>query len=277
MEAKDYLSRIGIFENTLSPTKENLHLIHKNHLMHVPFENLDLHMGTEVTCTLERCWEKIVKNNRGGWCFEHTLVLDKALSQLGYKTRRGTGQVIVAGVLTPPGSHSFVHVFFDDGTKFLVDVGFPDTATSALEFSDPMLDIPQATKSIRQYKITKEGSIYFKSSYVPESDTWNKIWQWDDSSPTLQVELYDQGTRWAQGPDSPFIKNTIISMVVPSGRITLSGLNKIVTDETGRKTRTQISREEFIAILKDSFGVDLPNFFEKSDECNPNPVEGMFK
>jgi len=280
LDVKDYLSRIGLEgKGNLSPTKENLHLINSHHLLHVPFENLDLTMGIEVVASVDKCWEKIVKKHRGGWCHEHILVIEKALSILGYKTKRGTGQVFVGpGALSPPGSHAFAHVTFDDGSKFLVDVGFPDTTTSALEITDNMLDKTQITSNARQFKVTKEGPIYFRWNYEPATKTWNKSWQWDESTPSIQVELYDQGNKWVQcGPNSPFQKNAIISLALPSGRITLSGLNKIVTDASGNKTRTTISKEEFLETLRKSFGFDLPNFFKNQEDCNEFPLVALLQ
>jgi len=70
---QDYLHRIGIFENNLKPTYQNLVKINKAHLYNVPFENLDLHMGREIKIDLQSTWNKIVK----------TIVAGGAMNKLG--------------------------------------------------------------------------------------------------------------------------------------------------------------------------------------------------
>lgn len=284
MDVKDYLDRIGIQDIPL-PTVENLHRINQAHFKHIPFENLDLHLGVEVTLEVEKCWEKLVLKRRGGWCHEHITVIDTALKLLGYNVQPGTGQVFVTPtVISPPGSHAFAIVSFDRREQhleqYLIDVGFPDTTLEALNISDSILDQPQTTSNGRVFKITKEGSDYYRWTQDKSSKDFVRSWYWNSSAPDLNAHLFASGNTWVQcDPTSPFLKNVLVSMIGRDGysRITLSGANKIVTSPTGEKTRQAITQEEFVLSLKEDFGIDFPSLFAANNTFNPSPLEGMFQ
>ena len=65
MNLNSYLKRIKISQ----PEKPNLSFLSKlqeQHLLSVPFENLDIHQGEKIVLEENRIYEKIVDNGRGG-------------------------------------------------------------------------------------------------------------------------------------------------------------------------------------------------------------------
>ena len=80
MEIAAYLSRIQ-YQGGLEPNLENLRNLQVAHLLHVPFENLDIHRKVEID--LEGSYEKIVKRNRGGFCYELNGLFYELLEALG--------------------------------------------------------------------------------------------------------------------------------------------------------------------------------------------------
>lgn len=278
MQAQEFLTRLGITDNDLTPSVDLLLKINKAHVMKVPFENLDLHMHRDVSAELDTVWKKIVTGRRGGWCHEQVVVLEHALKQLGFQNvRRGTGRVFLGpGVQSPPGSHAFALVTVPVVNQtFLMDVGFPDTTVEPLNVSPEIIGKEQKLSNGRVFKVTKEGNVYTRHAQNDQGE-FQPSWQWIDSD-NLQIGLYEEGNNWVKnGPNSPFLKNTLVSKKTSDGRFTLSGLTKIVT--VGNvKTKTEISREEFIRTLKEEFDIDLPNFFQESQECNESPLEGMLQ
>ena len=69
MDTKSYLQRIKIskFEK---PNLSFLSKLQEHHLLTVPFENLDIHQGDKIVLAENRIYEKIVVNERGGFCYE---------------------------------------------------------------------------------------------------------------------------------------------------------------------------------------------------------------
>ena len=48
-----YLARIG-YEGALTPSIETLRALHRAHVMTVPFENLDIHLGRPISLDPDR-------------------------------------------------------------------------------------------------------------------------------------------------------------------------------------------------------------------------------
>ena len=64
-----YLARIGL-RGPCEPTLETLVALHRAHMLSVPFENLDIHLGRPLVLDPAANFEKIVTRRRGGWCYE---------------------------------------------------------------------------------------------------------------------------------------------------------------------------------------------------------------
>ncbi|HYK47600.1 MAG TPA: arylamine N-acetyltransferase, partial [Parafilimonas sp.] len=69
MDVDRYLRRIN-YEGTREPNLTLLAALQKQHLLHVPFENLDIHYKTPIELNVPRIFEKVVHNKRGGFCYE---------------------------------------------------------------------------------------------------------------------------------------------------------------------------------------------------------------
>lgn len=78
-----YLSRIG-FAGGRTPTRATLDAIAACHTRTIPFENLDPFLGTPNRLDLPSLQAKLVDGGRGGYCFEHGLLLRAALLELGF-------------------------------------------------------------------------------------------------------------------------------------------------------------------------------------------------
>ena len=60
----DYLTRIG-YSGLQSPDLASLRRLHRAHLFHVPFENLDIGIGRPIVCDQSCFLNKIVNEKRG--------------------------------------------------------------------------------------------------------------------------------------------------------------------------------------------------------------------
>ena len=71
------LARVG-YEGSLEPTLETLTALHRAHLQSVPYENLDIHLGRALVLDEERVFDKLVFEERGGWCYEMSALFARA-------------------------------------------------------------------------------------------------------------------------------------------------------------------------------------------------------
>jgi N-hydroxyarylamine O-acetyltransferase len=116
-----YLQRIGL------RGRPSVTDVHRAHALAIPFENLDPRRGVPVSIDPDDLQRKLVAGRRGGFCFEHNLLLADALAALGYGV-----ELLLARVLgnrpfpagTRPRTHCALRITDRDGTVWHGDVGF---------------------------------------------------------------------------------------------------------------------------------------------------------
>src|SRR5918993_759721 len=78
-----YLARIR-YTGPREPTLDTLRGIVLGHATSIPFENLDVLLGRGVSLADQDVEQKLVRDRRGGYCFEQNSLLLRALSALGF-------------------------------------------------------------------------------------------------------------------------------------------------------------------------------------------------
>src|SRR5437879_1437812 len=140
MESKTYMQRIG-YRGPLKPSVEVLRKLHSRHLLSVPFENLDIHLGRPIILNEDTFYEKIIKHHRGGFCYELNGSFAALLKSLGFKVRMLSVRVARKnGGFTPEFDHMTLMVTMKD--RWLADVGFGESFTEPkrLDFQGPQTD-----------------------------------------------------------------------------------------------------------------------------------------
>ena len=59
--------------------------MHRAHLLAVPFENLDIHLGRPISLDQDALFGKIVTRRRGGFCYELNGLFALLLRELGFE------------------------------------------------------------------------------------------------------------------------------------------------------------------------------------------------
>jgi N-hydroxyarylamine O-acetyltransferase len=123
-----YLARIG-YTGAREPGERVLAELHRAHMLAVPFENLDIHLGVENVLDPEHVFDKIVTRRRGGWCYELNGLFALLLEALGFEVTRYSAAVVVSEP-TPDFVHLTLRVDLD--RPWLADVGFGASFTRPL-------------------------------------------------------------------------------------------------------------------------------------------------
>src|SRR3712207_6616725 len=103
MDLDSYFERIG-YTGTRTPTLDTLRAIHLLHPRTIPFENLDPLLGRPVRLDAAFLRAKLIAERRGGYCYEHNLLLKDVLEALGYPVRPLAARVmwnVPEGVVRP--------------------------------------------------------------------------------------------------------------------------------------------------------------------------------
>jgi len=246
-----YLSLIQC-EKERKPTLKYLRKLHRNHLYHIPFENLDIHIGKEIILDVNKIYNKIVKRKRGGFCYELNGLFLHLLLQLGFYAKIISAQTIADnGELGGEFDHLFLIVYFED-KEWLIDVGFGEL------FLAPML--------FEVDKIQMDGNRYFKIE-----DTPNGKYKLQSSSNGSSfkdeyifsrkerqfIEFVDKCQFHQSSPKSIFTRKKVITKATREGRITLTDKKFIIT-RLGEKTEEAIlNQDQFDAKLIQHFQINL--------------------
>ncbi len=149
-----YLDRIR-YSGPREPDASTLSAIQHQHLLHIPYENIDVRNRTPLDFDIERIFDKLVLNNRGGWCYEMNGLLGWALGELGFQVTRMCGAVNREhGGEENWGNHLVLRVDLD--VPHVVDVGVGD----GLRFPVPIAEAEHT-----------QGGLAFRLQHL-EDDVW---------------------------------------------------------------------------------------------------------
>jgi N-hydroxyarylamine O-acetyltransferase len=249
MDVKAYLKRIN-YSGSLTPTEETLAALQMAHLLAVPFENLDISLGRPIVLKDNALFDKIVTRRRGGFCYELNGVFATLLRELGYKVDMLSAAVYNAqGGLGPEFDHMALLVTLDK--RWLVDVGFGDSFRLPLRVDDRDVQ----TQPERAYRIDQDGQHLTVMQQSP-GGTWEA--QYRFTLDPHEFSDYEAMCRYQQtSPESSFTKRRICTLATPTGRVTLSDMRLITTEEGQRQERLLVDEGEYSAMLREQFGVEL--------------------
>jgi N-hydroxyarylamine O-acetyltransferase len=249
MDVPAYLARIS-YRGSIDPSAETLRGLHLAHLYTVPFENLDISLGRNITCDEERFLYKIVELRRGGFCYELNGAFAALLRELGFRVALLSGRVAREdGSASPEFDHLALLVDLDG--PWLADVGFGDSFLEPLRLKT---EIEQEQLSGR-FRIVPVGDVMIVQRQLA-GQPWKSQYQF--TLTPHRLEDFEARCQFQQtSPDSHFTRQRVCTLRTPDGRITLSDLTLIRTVKNHREEQTLNSEEEWKSALVQYFGVRL--------------------
>ena len=122
-----YLDRIG-FKGMPKVDVETLYELQRQHVKSVPYENLEIMAGKELTLDIPSVYKKIVQRHRGGYCFELNGLFGWMLRQLGFSVTEHYGRWLRGEPIQyPTRRHRVLRVKLN-GLQYICDVGVGMTA-----------------------------------------------------------------------------------------------------------------------------------------------------
>jgi N-hydroxyarylamine O-acetyltransferase len=249
MNLDAYCDRIR-YTGPRAPTLATLCGLHRAHLLAVPFENLDIHLGRPILLDEDRFFDKIVTRRRGGFCYEQNGLFAAVLRALGFdvtlmEARVGHGD----GTFGIPFDHLTLCVALDE--RWLADVGFGDGFLEPLRLDDPGDQVQRR----EVFRVQHDGDRGLYSWRTSES-AWRA--EYEFFFRPRQLADFAPGCHYHQtSPLTTFTHNRICSLSTPDGRITLSGLKLITLRNGQREERPLAGEDEFRAALRTHFDIDL--------------------
>ncbi|MEM9530064.1 MAG: arylamine N-acetyltransferase [Pseudomonadota bacterium] len=251
MRLESYLHRIA-WEGPLAPTRDTLGALMRAHVFAVPFENLDVQLGRPISLRVEDAYRKIVSRGRGGWCYEQNGVFGWALKQIGFRVDRVAAAAMRASIGPEAEANHLALLVTLPGPqdRWLADVGFGGGLLNPLPLAEATHHHAPFDVGLRALP---NGRWEFFEQLAGEEVLF-------DFAPLLADEqAMGLRSRYLQThPDSGFVKNLVCQLRRPGARVALRG--RVYTELTQEgKTQRQIeSREELLAVLRDPFGLEVP-------------------
>jgi N-hydroxyarylamine O-acetyltransferase len=247
MDLDAYLHRIG-FAGKPKPDVVTLKQMHRQHLLTIPYENLDVQLQRPVDLDIRRIYGKIVGQRRGGWCYEMNGLLEWALKEVGFDVMRMTGGVRRAERGDSAlGNHLVLCVQLDQA--WLADVGFGDGAF------EPVPLIPHAFEQRGfTYRLEQLGDYWrFHNWSGGAADSY------DFSFAPADEDLFLEKCAWlSSSADSPFVLNLNVQKFAPQGYdIQVGRMAKQLTPEGKREWLIE-SPAHLHESLNERFGLDVP-------------------
>lgn len=243
-----YLKRIG-FDGEARPDIATLRALHRLHLEAIPYENLDVQLGRDLSRDVGAAFTKIVRGGRGGWCYEMNGLFAWMLEAIGFRVTRLAGAVHreVAGDRMI-GNHLVLIVDLDG--PWLADVGLGNGLIEPTRLTPGA--IRQDFKAMALEQI-EDGWWRFRNheGALPPS--------FDFSLDVRDEALLEGQCRWLQtDPGSPFLLNPILQRHFADRVECLVGRTHSVISAAGIATRAIDSEAAYRDVLGRTFGLDLP-------------------
>jgi N-hydroxyarylamine O-acetyltransferase len=233
---------------SLKADEHTLRLLQRQHLLTVPFENLDIHWNRPIVLDIEKFNAKIVNDKRGGFCYELNGLFNELLREIGFQTRLVSARVFNGSGFTPEYDHAAIIVTIGE-LEYLADVGFGSFATEPLRF---VPDIDQQDPA-GVFQIRRGDDGYFVVA-KKDGDNWRDEYMFQPLGRHLS-EFADRCNFQQYSSDSHFTKGKLISILLDDGRKTLTDKSFIITKNDEKSETPVTSEEDFLRRLKHEFGI----------------------
>ena len=255
-----WLERIG-YSGPRAATLETLRGLVYAHATAIAYESIDVLLDRPPVLDPERLQAKMIRQRRGGYCFEQNMLFRAGLRSLGFDIASLQARVVrgLAIDAPRPALHMVLRVHLPEG-PFLADVGFGNLAPTAPLVLFPMVE--QDTPHERMRFIMMGDELVLQSRL---GERWEHVYR-VVPQPRFDGD-YEIGN-WYTGThtDSPYRANIIAAR--PGGnrtRLTLFNGRFNVRHADGRVERRQLETDDdFRAVIRDDFGIDLSDADLKS-------------
>ena len=253
LDVDAYFERIG-YTGPRPVSVDTLAAIHLHHPQAIPFENLNPFLRWPVGLDVQSLQQKLVREKRGGYCYEHNLLLSHVLRQLGFRVRELAARVLwnVPEGTVRPRSHMLLLIDLDQHT-YVADVGFGGlTLTAPLRLE---ADTVQSTPH-EPFRLITSGDGFIMQAKC--ADSWRSLYVFD-----LQEQLLSdyEVVNWylCNHPSSHFVTGLVAARPDRGRRYALRGNEFAVYHmDGGTERRLLTSTGELRAALEETFRVALP-------------------
>jgi N-hydroxyarylamine O-acetyltransferase len=256
MDINGYLRRIncaGIVRNDLDGLRE----LQYKHVFAIPFETLDIHNQIPIILQINLLYQKVIRDNRGGYCYELNILFHHLLNLCGFEVS------LVAGRLHHGNNRygrEFEHLALIvkvNGRHWLVDVGYGDFSLVPL--------------AITPGEIQGDGRNYYQiiDPVMADGMPYLGVAKWNASKQNFKIDyiftpvprelsdFYGMNEFHQTSPESHFARSLICTLPTVEGRITLINNRFIRKEKDKRQVKIIQSEDQRDQILEKYFHMGM--------------------
>ncbi|MCD8915238.1 arylamine N-acetyltransferase [Staphylococcus simulans] len=222
----------------------------RQYMLKVPFENINVQNGWPLALTDEAMMQKVVDEQRGGFCYEMNYFFKHYLEYKGFEVDAMSATVMSPNGWAREGSHMSLKVTIDD-KAYVADIGFGDMPKFALPMDCPSEGLSDVTGSYRVHGLNEE--YYDIEKWSDAQQAWQISYRVLNEPKTL--EAFEDGIAYNQySPDSIFVQGLLITKATETGRNTLTH-NHLTLLSNGDKSVQTTTKENYQDCLETYFGI----------------------
>jgi N-hydroxyarylamine O-acetyltransferase len=240
-----YYARVG-HSGSREPTIDTLAAIHRAHLLAIPYENFDIHLGRPLSLDPSAMFAKLVDTGRGGWCYEMNGLLGSVLASIGFDVRYVSGAVDRATRGDDALDNHLVLIVTLD-RPWIVDVGFGDG------FLEPLpLEPGTYRQGFLEYRVRHDGEWWRVDNHAYGGADGFEFTLEPRTLETFAARCHLLQT----SPASPFVQTTVCERFVPDGLVMLRGAVLRHVTASGVATHIVQDADEYARVLSDRFALE---------------------
>jgi len=232
------------------PTIATMKDVHLAHATHIPFENLDVMLHLPIRIDLESIQKQLVRNRRGGYCFQQNLLLAAVLEQLGFSVTLLQARVRLGAHRVLPRTHVALAIDVA-GERWLADVGFGSWGL--------LVPVPLRAGEYEQYgwsyRVARESGLWVLQA--PVGGVWQDLYIFSDE-PQFPVDFIPANHYISTHPDSRFVQTLTVQRVAPDIRRVLKNTELVSTTHTSVSHTTVPNNAALLHILASEFLLEFP-------------------
>lgn len=254
MDLSAYLARIGQAGRGAGG-REALDELLVAHMRAIPFENIDVIVRGQVSLDRADLFDKLVTRRRGGYCYEHGLLLAEVLRQMNYAVELMTARVRLRSRSgDPPTARTHLALRVDvDGLPYLVDPGFGGPGP---QFAMPMEQDVEfvglggtfrfVSAAVGHWSLQRQSGEQFADIYHL------------DPVPVAEIDVEVANHYTATHPSSPFTQMLWVRTIETDGSRSIVNRELAINRRGQRQVLTLSSKDELVRVLHDEFDLDVP-------------------
>ncbi len=244
-----YLHRLA-YQGSRNADLATLTALHQAHLQKIAFENLDISLGNKLDLSTDALLDKLLRQGRGGFCYELNQAFALLLETLGFGVSRLSARVHNGKDYGPDFDHMLLLVRVD-GQDYLADVGFGDCFRTPLQLGGEGVH-----ELGLHYYLAADGQQHYVLMHARDGGAGHAQYRFSLQAHAIS-DFFAMCEYQQTSPLSHFTQKSICSIATAKGRISISNNKCIITDEHGRHVNSIRDEDEYRTLLLVYFGMKL--------------------